>query len=719
VYSSHLQSSTLPVAPNFIWKIKNTSKSLLPKLSLKNTSNNVYKFDVENECGNQDDEIEEYKEFFDHFFLYANQKNVDEMKQDLSKSFQDKYHCDEAHFEDYVNKYIKHWSEIEGRKNSLDKKQVQFKIGEILLRPVLINSSILKDPLLQPFKEACVLFDVVIVNTNQDNVKKMFFKDKTIDSEQEDIWFAEITQDNEQMVYEGIRTIHKSSTKKTFVLVGDNIRREDFSNFKIFENLFDLRLDIHIYESIIQNNKISLQGREPIAWKTIIANDEEMEKLFTTSELLQILSGNFRIGEEKENLPVPYIDQVLMKFAIDVSFITSTSDLSVISCQNNLATLKKLVPGISLVTVGDYLREKEQKNISPSQINYDKRVVVAEDECTVEDFDMIREKNVSRICHHFRLTNENLEWIASTGNVSELTVFETEPKLIKESEIFNSWNRINVISAEAGMGKSVMLKFMKNQYSSCSWVLSISLRSHFSFFTESKDPQEICRLIFQHHCNANRYNLFEESIAKVFLNNKKIAILLDGLDEIVDYEEISKVIKALRTLSECGFIIWISARRNLEAVLIKELCLFPLIIKQIDKEQQMTYATKRLNSKYGADKTKELVEKITNLLNTTKSSEILGVLLQIKILTDLLYYNSEKYSQFMDNSFTLTGMICYFIKETIDFYLKDKGDIVSVNSYLKSIFKDYRKNKIEKYEIFSLKYFLAWKTLKVYHKQNF
>jgi hypothetical protein len=48
--------------------------------------------------------------------LYANQKTVDEMKQDLSKSFQKKYHCDEAHFEDYVNKYIKHWSEIEGKK---------------------------------------------------------------------------------------------------------------------------------------------------------------------------------------------------------------------------------------------------------------------------------------------------------------------------------------------------------------------------------------------------------------------------------------------------------------------------------------------------------------------------------------------------------------------------------------------------------------------------
>jgi hypothetical protein len=48
--------------------------------------------------------------------LFANQKNVDAMKQDLSKSFQNTYHCDEEHFEDYVNKYIKHWSEIEGKK---------------------------------------------------------------------------------------------------------------------------------------------------------------------------------------------------------------------------------------------------------------------------------------------------------------------------------------------------------------------------------------------------------------------------------------------------------------------------------------------------------------------------------------------------------------------------------------------------------------------------
>jgi ankyrin repeat protein len=666
----------------------------------------VYKFNVENEGGNQDAEIQEYKEFFNHFFLYANQKNVDEMKRDLSKSFQVKYHCDEAHFEDYLNKYIKHWSEIEGRKNCLDKKQVQLKIGEILMIPFLINSSILSDSRLQPFKEACVLFDVVIVNTNEDNVKKMFFKDKTIDSKQEDIWFSEITQDNEQIVYQGIRLIHQSSAKSTFILVADNISGKAFSNFKIFENLFDLRhVDFHVYKRFVQDNKISLQGREPIVLETLFANDEEMEKIFTTSELLQILSGRFRIGEENEQLPVPYINQVLMKFAVHVSFLTNTSDLSVISCENNLATLKNLVPGISLVTVGEYLSEKKQKNIFTSQINYDGRVIVAEDTCTVKDFDMICQKNHSRSCHHFRLTNGNLEWIASKGNVSELSEYETEPKLIKESEISNSCNKINAISAEAGMGKSVMLKFMKNQYSSCSWVLSISLRSH---FPKLQDPQEI----FQHHCNANRYNLFEKSIAKVFLNNKKIAILLDGLDEIGDYEEISKVISAVRTLSECGFIIWISARRNLEAVLIKELCLFPLIIKQIDKEQQMTYATKRLNSKYGADKTKQIVEKITNLLNTTKSSAILGVVLQIKILTDLLYHDSKKYSQFIDNDFTLTGMICYFIEETIDFNFNDKNDTTSSNSFLNTTLKEHRKNKIEKYEIFSIKYFLLTEDFK-------
>jgi hypothetical protein len=175
-------------------------------------------------------------------------------------------------------------------------------------------------------------------------------------------------------------------------LVGDNIRREDFSNFKIFENLFDLRHDIHIYESIVQNSKISLQGREPIACKTIIANDREIEKIFTTSELLQILTGNFRIGEEKEKLPEPYINQVLIKFSIEVSFITSTSDLSVISCENNLETFKKLVPAIKLVTIGDYLHERDKENEFISPKNYHRRVIVAEDKCTVKDFDIICKK---------------------------------------------------------------------------------------------------------------------------------------------------------------------------------------------------------------------------------------------------------------------------------------------------------------------------------------
>jgi hypothetical protein len=85
---------------------------------------------------------------------------------------------------------------------------------------------------LQPFKEACVLFDVVIVNTNEDNVKKMFFKDKTIDSKQEDIWFAEITQDNEQMVYEGIRLIHHRAVPKRHLSWLESISEE-----KIFQIL--------------------------------------------------------------------------------------------------------------------------------------------------------------------------------------------------------------------------------------------------------------------------------------------------------------------------------------------------------------------------------------------------------------------------------------------------------------------------------------------------
>jgi ankyrin repeat protein len=78
----------------------------------------------------------------------------------------------------------------------------------------------------------------------------------------------------------------------------------------------------------------------------------------------------------------------------------------------------------------------------------------------------------------------------------------------------------------------------------------------------------------------------------------------------------------------------------------------------------------------------------------------------MKILTDLLYYNLKKYSQFIDNNFTLTDMIYYFIKETINFYLKDKGNTGSLNSFFKNIIKEYRQNKIEKYEIFSIKYFL-------------
>jgi predicted ATP-binding protein involved in virulence len=58
---------------------------------------------------------------------------------------------------------------------------------------------------------------------------------------------------------------------------------------------------------------------------------------------------------------------------------------------------------------------------------------------------------------------------------------------MKESELLKYENNINIVCAESGMGKTELMKSVKNKSCYKSWTIMIYARNHSQHFKEKKD----------------------------------------------------------------------------------------------------------------------------------------------------------------------------------------------------------------------------------------
>ncbi|XP_044253071.1 uncharacterized protein LOC123004031 [Tribolium madens] len=117
---------------------------------LTNETANIVPADIEIEASKPNDLINtsskgewyklnsdpKYNNFFEKFFLYTGQLNLENLRMRCLNEFQSMFHCDESVFNDYLN-FLTQWSMIEGKKEKLTKSWIKRVIALQVLSPFI------------------------------------------------------------------------------------------------------------------------------------------------------------------------------------------------------------------------------------------------------------------------------------------------------------------------------------------------------------------------------------------------------------------------------------------------------------------------------------------------------------------------------------------------------------------------------------------------------
>ncbi len=137
-------------------------------------------------------------------------------------------------------------------------------------------------------------------------------------------------------------------------------------------------------------------------------------------------------------------------------------------------------------------------------------------------------------------SKEVFVWKESKGSISVLSKYcQREEK--EEKCLIDNNEQIIIISSEAGMGKSYL---MDNLYQQCSnhrfthyWKIRINLIDHSRFFQDLTENTGIdVRDTFMTEI-LHLTDTFERQLFKYLSEEKRIILILDGFDEIIDYKD--------------------------------------------------------------------------------------------------------------------------------------------------------------------------------------
>jgi hypothetical protein len=240
----------------------------------------------------------------------------------------------------------------------------------------------------------------------------------------------------------------------------------------------------------------------------------------------KILINNEIIDELDDLFVVSYSDDV---DNIYTNFCVNTVDI------NKYLLLKPQGASISYQSKqfsASYWVNIEEKE----QVMNSKFVILAKGGCPKEQFDEICLMNSTKNCHHVHfIDNQRFEWMESRGSINEIQNYQLNSKELKskdfvqDSDVFTHFdNKINVICADPGMGKSIMMKFLKFNCPSSFWVVMVNLSEHTGFFKKEHDIQEILNYLL----SIEGRDALAEQVVTLLSFKKQLIFLWDGFDEL-------------------------------------------------------------------------------------------------------------------------------------------------------------------------------------------
>jgi ankyrin repeat protein len=515
---------------------------------------------------------------------------------------------------------------------------------------------------------------------------------------------------------------NKLNTKK-FILV-DNYNFECINDWKIFRNLRDLTSFTNIYDSLIEQLSISLQGRESIFLKQFVKIDKRLSESITMEEIILMLDGNFVVGSDgKKNFPKYYTTRQVPKVLLSTKIFEEVDDLFIVSYFEATENVDTQFD-INVIDVNKYLFLKQNENVSnynPKQFKMsylhkiqqnnqdinDKFLILARGGCTEEQFEKISSRNPLKNCHYVRLLDkEKVEWIESRGDVQKIQKYRLDNEesksddFVKDVDVLTHFsNKMNLICSEPGMGKSVMMQFLKMQYSSDFWILSINLGEHSEFFKQKHNVKDILNYFLENE----EVNSFGRKTAEIYFSKKQIIFLWDGFDELPGVGADS-VIDSVKNLASEGYSQWLSARSDLRESLESAFNTLSLTLTQFSQQDQLYYILRHLNDKYDPIKSLQIATKMSENISAYLNCgyfDYTGIPLLIHMFVEIYLRTPE--DQMNDVLIiTLTDMYDEFIRTRFNI-LFERAEADSENYYMRQIQEQYLDSQLPLYEIAAVK----------------
>jgi ankyrin repeat protein len=397
---------------------------------------------------------------------------------------------------------------------------------------------------------------------------------------------------------------------------------------------------------------VSLQGRPPIFLDQLLNFDQGNCRTIETTELIKMTQEVIQIGRRQEEAFENYIPRSVSTICLDISkmseFCKKKDSLLIIS--NASETWKEAIRQLDLHVkeLVQYLEPAELIKVDILLTSNKWDQVHLNDIC----------KKTKRNVHLLQVFDDkSCTSVLSKENRFSLETMESEEGRIDEMEIFTYLDHpLNAICAPPGMGKSSLMSRLSSFCPSSYWSVRVNLINHKRVFKKEPVHDDIL-----HHFVQEEEDAFAVKIRSMLLQNNRMYFFLDGLDEI-DSDGLQVALDFIKHISSLGHRVWITSRENLKQMVSKELKIFPIKVEELTEKEQKTYIQKRLQDFYQEDEIERITNKIYANVDIVNSRHLLGVPLQLFMVTENFRDNTNLWREPDQEIFVLTKMYKIFFQ---------------------------------------------------------
>jgi ankyrin repeat protein len=453
-------------------------------------------------------------------------------------------------------------------------------------------------------------------------------------------------------VKHAIRLLEKVEKKKLVLLV--NATKEEFPGWKIFQDLSDLPNE-GVYTDIVKHFEVSLQGRQSILLEQLLNFDKKNGRIIETTELIKMTEEVIQIGRRREKAFETYIPRIVSTMSVDIikmSEFCKTEKSLLIICNVSQPWNKAIRQmDLQVLELDQYLKLEDKNKLNEVD------VLLTSNKWSQVQFNDIC-KETERNVHLLQVFDDkSCTSVLSKENRFSLETIKSKGAHVDESKIFTFLDHpLNVICSPPGMGKSTLVSRMSRICPSSYWSVRVNLINHKTVFRKEHEHDEIL-----HHFVEEEEDALVVKIRSMLLQNKRIYFFLDGLDEI-DSNCLQIALNFIKHISSLGHRVWITSRKNLEQTVSQELKIFPIKIKELSEEQQKAYIQKRLQNIYHEDEVEHITDKIYANVDIVNSRHLLGVPLQLFMVTENFRDNKILLKKPDQEIFVLTKMYKIFFQ---------------------------------------------------------